>query len=55
MCLDAKAYRSYVAAKGWATRRRRATRIPFEEGGITYAARRGANQRLLERASGRDV
>lgn len=36
MCLDAQAMRSYAAAKGWETRRRRLRAKPFEEGGTNY-------------------
>lgn len=36
MCLDSKAMRSYAAAKGWESRRRRDRATPFEEGGTNY-------------------
>ena len=50
MCLDAKAMRSYAAAKGWETRRRQDRASPIEEGGTNYMPAGGGSK---ERRAGR--
>lgn len=56
MCLDAQAMRSYAAAKGWQTRRRRDRAKPFEEGGISFMpAGGGSKKRRAGSATGGSV